>query len=1063
MKAQILKELGLTEKQFYKKYKDPSAFETSKEGKKILAKLGIKIPKAQVGDIFQNLLQNQATTDYMADTQMVADSQLQQQFPGLGPTPYQMFNVGFNPNIQQPTTGGGINMPSANTFNQIGAGMQDLGNFFQEIKQEGKNRDVAKQRMRVLQPAQEAIVSTLRENERVKRNNLQQMFPRHEDYSTTGEAFFPVYGTAKSGINIKPENKGKFTAWSKERGMSVAEAANKVMANTDEYSPGVVKMANFAKNARSFNKAQDGGMFEGDYVPLVNPNQTKQFQGGGFIYGGGPGGQIGSSLGQIVSGQNSNALGRFSGNVLGTAGMAFGGPLGAAVGQFVGNTLIGSLDKRAAETQKYNEQSNRIQGNINNILSGQSLHSGLMATRNGGEVTSFRNGGNMESDYVSSNPSMLDTMAMGGELKSLWGGELETVSYNPYAGGESVEPKNANSHSYRDPKTGQTGQGIAYGKNSVNNNKPSVEIETGEPMQKLRDGGGNENLVVFGDMIDPVTKKKFKHEARDLNKKEAKINKRQENVANLGLESDSTVFGQLKRNTSDTILKGLDMQLSEIGNIKRGMADRQELMNIVFDELGADANKFIKTGKLVKDPMRIENSKVSKYGKNVPKAQNSVTGNIPPDELEINKLPNKPKVFDSTEEAEKAGFSYNEEKDRWEKETSKGTESAEISIDALGEVRKGQSQRSEGYYGNLTVKEFEAAKEANPWFDWKNFNPKNKADVERYQEEFNERAKEAGSNVRLQVDGKFGEQTASARFSQGQQATDPQYEVATVTQPEETVEEQEVSSINPIGMLNFRGEREYEEFDPSQLSGELYAAMTNRLPERKFQKYIPDYPLPSKIEFQQQKNQIIQQQRALMRNPILQDNPAVAIMAMSEITDQLRKIDEAEFIVNQERMNNVYNRTLDIKNQANLINLDRFGQFEDMRIGDEDVTRRQTIATLDSMNQKRNQYLSDINNSKVLKELYPTFGFNRNYDLQVQQPTVFNTGQANANILPFISGGGFGGGQNIQQIPAVIGALQSIFGNQEQSNEEESTPAKYGKKVTKNNKNSNILKALRGL
>ena len=62
----------------------------------------------------------------------------------------------------------------------------------------------------------------------------------------------------KSGIEIKPENEGKFTRWAEARGMSVQEAANKVMSNTDEYPPAVVKMANFAKNAAGWNK-QDGG------------------------------------------------------------------------------------------------------------------------------------------------------------------------------------------------------------------------------------------------------------------------------------------------------------------------------------------------------------------------------------------------------------------------------------------------------------------------------------------------------------------------------------------------------------------------------------------------------------------------------------------------------------------------------------------------------------------------------------------------------------------------------------------------------------------------------------
>lgn len=50
------------------------------------------------------------------------------------------------------------------------------------------------------------------------------------------------------GIYIKPENKGKFTSWAKKHGMSVKEAAKKVMANKENYSPTIVKRANFAKN-----------------------------------------------------------------------------------------------------------------------------------------------------------------------------------------------------------------------------------------------------------------------------------------------------------------------------------------------------------------------------------------------------------------------------------------------------------------------------------------------------------------------------------------------------------------------------------------------------------------------------------------------------------------------------------------------------------------------------------------------------------------------------------------------------------------------------------------------
>ena len=48
---------------------------------------------------------------------------------------------------------------------------------------------------------------------------------------------------------IKPENKGKFTAWAKKNGFKDAcSAASAEMKNKDKYKPAVVKMANYAKN-----------------------------------------------------------------------------------------------------------------------------------------------------------------------------------------------------------------------------------------------------------------------------------------------------------------------------------------------------------------------------------------------------------------------------------------------------------------------------------------------------------------------------------------------------------------------------------------------------------------------------------------------------------------------------------------------------------------------------------------------------------------------------------------------------------------------------------------------
>ena len=56
------------------------------------------------------------------------------------------------------------------------------------------------------------------------------------------------------GIQIKPENKGKFTKKADVKDMTVQEFANEVMNNKEDYSTTTVKQANFAKNAKNAKK-----------------------------------------------------------------------------------------------------------------------------------------------------------------------------------------------------------------------------------------------------------------------------------------------------------------------------------------------------------------------------------------------------------------------------------------------------------------------------------------------------------------------------------------------------------------------------------------------------------------------------------------------------------------------------------------------------------------------------------------------------------------------------------------------------------------------------------------
>ena len=63
------------------------------------------------------------------------------------------------------------------------------------------------------------------------------------------------------GIYIKPSKRGTFTAAATKHGMGVQEFASRVLANKEDYSPAMIKKANFARNARNW-KHEDGGWLE---------------------------------------------------------------------------------------------------------------------------------------------------------------------------------------------------------------------------------------------------------------------------------------------------------------------------------------------------------------------------------------------------------------------------------------------------------------------------------------------------------------------------------------------------------------------------------------------------------------------------------------------------------------------------------------------------------------------------------------------------------------------------------------------------------------------------------
>ena len=83
------------------------------------------------------------------------------------------------------------------------------------------------------------------------------------------------------------------------------------------------------------------------------------------------------------------------------------------------------------------------------------------------------------------------------------------------------------------------------------------------------------------------------------------------------------------------------------------------------------------------------------------------------------------------------------------------------SSSALGYVPAGQ--RKNKYYGKVADADFDKLRENNPWYDWANFDPSRKGDVEKFQGAFNKLSESLGSKAKLEIDDKLGEQTATAK------------------------------------------------------------------------------------------------------------------------------------------------------------------------------------------------------------------------------------------------------------------------------------------------------------
>ena len=389
---------------------------------------------------------------------------------------------------------------------------------------------------------------------------------------------------------------------------------------------------------------------DGGYEPIESKN-LKQYKKGGKM----PKAELGEYFQDSGQAQIGGAVGE-------AAGTALFGPLGGMAGKLlgqVGGNLLGGA-KDARELKKYQDETamNTQQAAWQNQLqSGQFSKSMKDGGKMGDEykwvshtwqpqvIAKFgeynvkdllkppydadmlRSGGHLaQVPYTPPSAAAMFTgrpnmpkaqngtaSDMNGDLEVIEGGKAETISYNPFLpdGGETVMFK-GRSHD-------NGGIPINFGENGV-------EVEGGEPAVKLKDGGRDSSMVVFGNMklsqmaadefgIADAKGKKFKHVATDISNVEKKQNKLIEKATERAdMTTGNSGFDQLKMNTSQAQLMGANMKLRSAAILKQNLAAVQNAILDTASELGVKSDELAQ-GKLVKekDPRMI-----AQKGTNVP-------------------------------------------------------------------------------------------------------------------------------------------------------------------------------------------------------------------------------------------------------------------------------------------------------------------------------------------------------------------------------------------------------------------------------------------------------------
>lgn len=625
----------------------------------------------------------------------------------------------------------------------------------------------------------------------------------------------------------------------------------------------------------------------------IAQNGTEMFSGNNFDYG--SMGAMGSQLYNGISGKQMNGGSKIGGSLGKLAGTALGGPLGGMIGEIGGDIIGGAFDSIGDDTKRYQESSQR---NVDGMM----MNTNMRALQN-------------QNRAYAENGAEISDLENSGELQTLWGGETEQLSQNPYHG-ETVMFR-GQSHKESDNQ-GNSGIGFKYGNNHV-------EAERGEPAAVLTNKEtGEDKLHIFGDLYIPkfayntlqdpkAHNKKFKNYVADLSKEENKLNRIVDTSKKLMdlSNSNSTAVDKLHLNSGIVKHEGAMIRLKDIANKKEQLSELQNLINNTAEEHGLVAADLAK-GKIKRAKENTQSLKEAMNGYSMPKAAYG---------MEVSEDP------EGSKDPNRHGLST------WagNKVTNKGQFAARFSLEDFNTIAD-----NIGYTGN-NVKDFQQAlyniPEARKIIDA-------------------ESIKHYGKVVKGDklIDGKLGVIFEGPGLKNIKKA--PAYQrAADFTNPVSAntatipANKQAAAEDKNIDTVQYRRNPYIDAFnqvapylrpsnatplDGNQLLGEMYGMQSNQVEPVQSQRYNPQLRTPYDISLQDQLNEVTASERGYQKmnqyNPEVQDQMAGMAYANKS------KILAEQFRANQGMKEQVYSGNIQTLNDAQLKNLD---------INDQQYTRQE--------------------------------------------------------------------------------------------------------------------------